>query len=458
MGKHVLVVDDELKMRRLLQMAFEEEGHRVTLAEDGARALEQIRSESFDLIVTDIRMPQMDGLELLREIRKINEGIPIIIMTAYGTVPSAVEAMKAGADDYILKPFDVEQMKLSAARALRIDRLVRELEYHQEELERRYKFENIVGDSAAMRRVFEVIEQVAATRSTVLISGESGTGKELVARAIHFNGSRAKGSFVVVNCAAIAETLLESELFGHVKGAFTGAHKDRMGRFELADGGTLFLDEIGAMKQELQAKLLRVIEGSSFERLGGTRSITTDVRILAATNRDLKKAVDEGAFRNDLYYRLRVVPIEIPPLRERRGDILQLADHFLREISEEIKKPMKGFSAKAQELLVAYDWPGNVRELENVIERAVVLARDNTVMVADLPLEADAGSQLEAAGLVGLAYQEAKRRMVEKFDRAFFTRLMKDAGGRVAEAARRARMDRKNLYEKLRALEIDWKN
>jgi len=443
---NILVVDDELKMRRVLQIALEEEGYSVGEAKSGEEAIKALGQTAFHLVIADMKMPVMDGMELLRRIRKLDEKLPVIIMTAYGTVATAVEAMKQGAYDYILKPFDVEEMKLIVSRAIDVERLIKEKEFQQEELKDRF---NIIGVSPHIREVSELIRKIAGIKSTVLIYGESGTGKELVARALHFAGKRAERPFIVVNCAALSETLLESELFGHVRGAFTGAHADRSGRFELADGGTLFLDEVGAMSQALQSSLLRVIETKEFERVGGTKTISVDVRIIAATNMDLKKAIKEQTFREDLYYRLNVVPIELTPLRERPEDIPILAKHFLNLYTRELRKEIKEISASAMKLLSSYNWPGNVRELENVIERSVVLARGKILESEDLPLDL---SLRKWDNMKVSSYQDAKKEVLESFEMEFFTRILRATGGNMTEAAKLSGMDRKNLYEKLRRL------
>lgn len=457
MPAKILVVDDEAKMRRILQMMLEENGYQAALAEDGEKALDKIKGANFDLVITDMKMPGKDGLELLRDIRKINEELPVIVMTAYGTVPTAVKAMKAGAYDYILKPFDLEEMKAVVEKALTMEKLLRRSRYLQEELEAKYQFEDIIGKSPKMQEVFKLISQVAPTKSTVLISGESGTGKELIARAIHFHSPREKEPLIVVSCAALPETLLESELFGHVKGAFTGAHRDRRGRFELADGGTIFLDEVGAMSLNLQAKLLRVLQEKEFERVGGTGSIPVDVRIIAATNQDLKKAIEEGTFREDLYYRLNVVPIHLPPLRERKDDIPLLAYHFLRRYSQELRKNIKEVTPEALELMVNYDWPGNIRELENAIERAIVLGTGERLPADALPLPLANESAIKKID-DNLSYQEAKKEILQSFEKRFFSKVLSKARGNVSQAARLAQLDRKNLYQKMKELNLNPKD
>ena len=456
MPAKILVVDDEAKMRRVLQMMLEENGCQVDLAEGAEKALSRMKEVTFSLIITDMKMPGMSGLQLLKEIKKLDEGIPVVVMTAYGTIPTAIEAMKAGAHDYVLKPFDMEEMKTVVEKALEREKLLRRSQYLQEELEAKYQFDNIVGESSKMKEVFRLISQVAPTKSTVLVSGESGTGKELIARSVHHRSPREDQPFVVVNCAALPENLLESELFGHLKGAFTGAHRDRRGRFTLADGGSIFLDEIGAMSPGLQAKILRVLQEKEFEPVGGTRSIQVDVRIIAATNQDLKMAVEEGSFREDLYYRLNVVPIHLPPLRERKEDIPLLAYHFLRRYSQELTKGVSEISPEALGLMLEYDWPGNIRELENAIERAMVLSKGNTLSVETLPLVSS--SQEAEVGDENISYQEAKKAVLESFERRFFTRILKEAGGNVSQAARQAQIDRKNLYQKMKELRLNPKD
>ncbi len=454
MPAKILVVDDKAKMRRVLQMMLEENGYQVGLAEDGEKALDKMKQANFDLVITDMKMPGKNGLELLRDLRKIDEELPVIVMTAYGTVPTAVEAMRAGAYDYILKPFDLEEMKVIAGKALAMGKLLRRSRYLQEELEAKYEFQDIVGKSPRIQEVFKLVRQVAPTKSTVLISGESGTGKELIARAIHFHSPRQKEPLIVVNCAALPENLLESELFGHVKGAFTGAHRDRRGRFELADGGTIFLDEVGAMSLNLQAKLLRVLQEKEFERVGGAGFVPIDVRIIAATNQDLKKATEEKTFREDLYYRLNVIPIRLPPLRERKDDIPLLAYHFLHRYNRELGKNIKEIAPEALELMLNYDWPGNIRELENALERAIVLGTEGRLSADILPLPLAEGLALKKSG-PNLSYQEAKKEILQSFEKSFFSKILKETRGNVSQAARLARLDRKNLYQKMKELNLN---
>ncbi len=384
-GEKILIVDDEEGMRRLLSRILVKEGYETFAASNGEEALRAIGQDHYDLVMTDIKMPGMGGLELLSELRAYDPRLPIIVITAYGTVESAVQALRAGAYDYITKPFEGDEIRLTVAKALERERLLAENRYLHEELEGRYGFSGIIGNARAMQDVFDVTASVAAANANVLITGESGTGKELIARSIHFNSPRKDKPFIVLNCAALSESVLESELFGHEKGAFTGALHTKKGRFELADQGTLFIDEVGEMSLAAQVKLLRVIQEHEFERVGGNRTIKVDARIVAATNKNLSEEVKKGTFREDLFYRLYVINIELPPLRERREDIEPLASHFLEKYTGETGKKIEQISPKAIACLVAHDWPGNVRELENAIERAVVLAKGDILTPRDFP-------------------------------------------------------------------------
>ena len=382
----ILVVDDEATQRELIGGFLKKQGHGVLLAAGGAEALARVRETQVDLVLSDFKMPGMSGVDLLQGVKAVNPEIPFILMTAYGTVETAVQAMKDGAADYLTKPLDLEELLLRIGRVseqMRLQTAVRDLQAH---LVERHRLEGIIGESGRMQEVLALVKQVAPSDATVLIRGESGTGKELIARAIHFNSPRAKGPLVSLNCAALPEHLLESELFGHEKGAFTGALGQRQGRFELADGGSIFLDEIGDLSPALQVKLLRVLQERRFERLGGTRTVSVDVRIVAATHRDLEGAIKTGAFREDLYYRLNVVTIQIPPLRERREDIPPLLEHFLRTFAQKDKREVTGLTAAARDALMRYDYPGNVRELENIVERAVLLTRGKVIDLGDLPV------------------------------------------------------------------------
>jgi two-component system response regulator AtoC len=377
--KKVLIVDDDRRTRRVLQILLEKRGLESAAFETAEAALQLLREESAALVLTDLEMPGTNGIEFMRSLRLLDAQVPVIVLTAYGTVEAAVEAMKLGAVDFIAKPFDVDALELLIARALEMSRTRSENRYLRQEIARAPQFADIVGGSAPMRRIFELIEKVSPTRSAVLITGETGTGKELVARAIHGRSPRQAQLFVPLNCAAIPAELLESELFGHARGAFSGAHTDREGKFGAADGGTLFLDEIGDMEPRLQAKLLRALEDGVIEPVGSNRRVRIDVRVVSSTNRDLESAIRDGRFREDLFYRLNVFRIHLPPLRERREDIPALATTFLQHFGRELGKGALGLEARAHAALEQYTWPGNVRELRNLMERAAVLATGNEV-------------------------------------------------------------------------------
>jgi len=380
----ILVVDDEQSMRDVLSIMLKRAGYGVTTASDGEEAVGHIHKEIFDLVITDLRMPKMGGLDVLKTVKACSPETVVLVITAFASAESAVEAMKHGAYDYLTKPFQVDEVQLIIRNALERRRLSTENMLLKREMASQSSFSRIIGQSDAMQRVFEVIKKVADSKSNVLIGGESGTGKELVARAIHYNSSRVQMPFVTVNCSAVPETLLESELFGHMKGSFTGAVSNKAGLFEVANGGTIFLDEIGDTTPTIQVKLLRVIQEREFRRVGGTQDVKVDVRIVAATNRDLEKAVAEGAFREDLYYRLDVIPIKIPPLRMRTGDIPLLVSHFLEKFAGESGKPVPAITQEALHVLLAHEWRGNVRELENVIERVVAFSTGGSVTDADI--------------------------------------------------------------------------
>lgn len=384
-NKKVLVVDDDESLRRVLEYNMTEEGYRVLSAGNGIEGLELFRTRGADVVLTDLQMPEMGGIDLIRRIRAVSPNAMTIVITAFGTVDTAVEAMKLGAFDYITKPFNREELKMIVKKALEVGDLVVENRYLKEMVRDKYSFENMIGSSPKMEEIYRSASQVAKSDATVLILGESGTGKELLAKGIHFNSQRKDKPFVTINCGALPENLIESELFGHKKGAFTGAVTDKQGKFELADGGTLFLDEIGELQPQLQVKLLRVLQDGVVDKLGGTEHIKVDVRIIAATNRNLEKEVQGGNFREDLYYRLCVVPLRLPPLRERKDDIPLLADHFLKKYSQKIKSEKIKIDKSALKLLMAYNWPGNVRELENTIERMVVMDQKGIITVEDIP-------------------------------------------------------------------------
>ena len=385
--KRVLIVDDEENFRHMLSVILKKEGYDVEAASNGEEALQKVTLSPYDQVLCDIRMPKMDGLDFLNEAKKAGVDATIIMMSAYGTVDIAIEAIKLGAYDYISKPFKPDEVILTLKKAEERERLRRENELLRKEVKKEYSFENIISKNKQMQKIFEVITKVAQYKSTILITGESGTGKELVARALHYNTDRAQNPFVAVNCGAIPENLLESELFGHAKGAFTDAIRTKKGLFEEADGGTLFLDEIGELPPQLQVKLLRVLQEGEIRRIGESKPIQVDVRIVAATVKDLVKEVNEGRFRDDLFYRINVLPIHIPPLRERNEDVPLLTAHFIRKYSQAMSKNVVGIDSRALEALMNYKWYGNVRELENTIERAIVLADRENIEMENLPLE-----------------------------------------------------------------------
>ncbi|MCX7994443.1 MAG: sigma-54 dependent transcriptional regulator [candidate division WOR-3 bacterium] len=384
-GYRVLIVDDEEIVRDALTEWLENLGYQAKAVEDGFKAIEVVENSEWDVLLVDLKMPKMDGIETLRRIRKIKPDLPIIIITGHGTVDSAVIAMKEGAADYVMKPFNPEEINIILKKLLEHQEIVKENILLRKELEKRFKLEDLIGKSTKMQKVFELIKTVAPTRSTVLILGESGTGKELVARAIHNLSPRSKGPFIAVACGAMPETLLEAELFGYEKGAFTGAFTQHKGRIEMSDQGTLFLDEIGDISMKTQVDLLRFLQEREFRRIGGKEVIKVDARIIAATNKNLEDMIKNGSFREDLYYRLNVITIEIPPLRERKEDIPLLVEHFLKKFNLENRKEITSVSPDVMERLLEYDWPGNVRELENVIEHAVVVSKGTTVHLRDLP-------------------------------------------------------------------------
>jgi DNA-binding NtrC family response regulator len=383
----ILIVEDEARMRRLLELDLGEAGYQTFAAADAEKGLDILRREQIDLVLTDLKLPGLSGLEFLQAAKRLNGVLPVVVMTAYGSVETAVEAMKAGAGDYVLKPFALAEMRLVVQKELDVRRLREENRSLREALGRHYNYPNIVAHSAKMQDVLALAERVAATPSTVLIGGESGVGKDLIARLIHQRSSRASGPFLKINSTAIPENLLESELFGYEKGAFTGATTSKPGKFELADKGTLFLDEIGDIPLAIQVKLLRVLQEREFERLGGTRTIKVDVRLIAATNRDLRAALEQGTFREDLYYRLNVVPIDIPPLREHKEDIPDLANLFLSRLALQSRKKLEGIQPEALRKLMDFHWPGNVRELENIIERACALATGPFIGPSDIQID-----------------------------------------------------------------------
>jgi DNA-binding NtrC family response regulator len=446
----ILVVDDDAGLRESFRLILEDD-YEVVDAPDGPRALELIRATPVDLVLLDIRLPDMDGIEVLERIKAVDDGIEVVLVTAVKTVKTAVAAMKLGAFDYLTKPFEEEELFAVMRRALERRSLEREVVFLRSELERRQDTDAIVGQHPEMQRLARLIAGTARTTSSVLITGESGTGKEMIARAIHRQSVRHDKPFVAVNPAAVAETLIESELFGHEKGAFTGAVQRKLGRFELAHGGTLFLDEIGTLKPELQVKLLRVLQEREIERVGGTRTVKIDVRIVAATNVDLKQAVAQGAFREDLYYRLAVVPIHVPPLRERREDIPLLVDHFVRRYSREFHKPIGGLEPEALAAMMEYPWPGNVRELQNIIERLVGLVDGPVIGLSDLPLDLFLPDhRAKAVEPQALPLKTAS----DEFERQIVLRVLERVRWNQSEAARILGLHRNSLKIKLERWKI----
>jgi DNA-binding NtrC family response regulator len=440
-----LIVEDDREMSRFLTELLAEEGYDVESVNDGPSALEVYQQGVFDLVITDLMMPRMKGTELVRRLKAQDAHANILLITAFGTIESAVEAIHAGAFHYITKPFRSDELLIHVQRALEQRQMRREIDRLRTEVQRPYQFENIIGGAQNMKRLFDTIGRVSDLAANVLILGESGTGKEMVARALHANSSRSAGPFVAVNCAAIPETLLESELFGYVRGAFTDARKDRPGLFREADGGVLFLDEIGEIPVALQVKLLRVIEDREVRPLGSNKSEKVDVRLVSASNRDLEQLVDEGCFRRDLYYRLNVIRLELPPLRERVEDIPLLVDHFIEKFAPKAQHDVNGIERDALGLLVHHRWPGNVRELEHTIERAVLLGKNSTIGVDDLPPQLRAGDQRK----LPLAEAVARSYTLRDLEREYIGRVLDNVNGNKTEAARILGVDRTTLYRKL---------
>ncbi len=444
----ILVVDDDFAMRHSLSSWIKEEGYPVDVAESGEEALEKIKKDKWDIVFLDLKMPGMDGIEVLEKIKSFSEDVVVVMITAYGTIDTAVLAMKKGAYDYILKPFNPDEISVLIKKIEQHQNIILENIRLRNELEEKYTYKELIGKSPAMQEVFNLIKDVAPTNTSVLITGESGTGKELVARAIHRTSLRKEMPFIAVNCAALTESLLESELFGHEKGAFTGATYTKKGRFEMADGGTLFLDEVGEISPRTQVELLRVLQEKEFRRVGGTKVIKVDVRIISATNKDLEQAVKNGEFRVDLYYRLNVVNIHLPPLRERKEDIPLLAKRFLDRYTTELNKKIARISDDAMKILVEYDWPGNVRELENVIERAVVVGKGNEITPEDIPISLDRNGKLSSTVPTTLKDVEKEHiiRMLDLFD------------WNISRTAKALEIDRQTLYNKIKKYGIVRKN
>jgi two-component system response regulator HydG len=445
--KSVLVVDDDPAHRTMLRTLLTGWGYTIFEADDGSTAIEKAHDQAFDLILMDIRMIRVSGIEALHEIKAFNPSIPVIIMTAYSSVENAVEALKSGAYDYLTKPIDFDELRLAMERAMDHRQLKEENRLLRESLGSHFDRQNIIGRSPAMVKLLETVAQVASSEATVLITGDSGTGKEMIAGAIHYNSPRKEGPFVKINCAAITETLLESELFGHEKGAFTGAYRKKEGRFRLAHGGSVFLDEISEMSLSMQVKLLRVLQEREITRVGGEEIIHVDVRVIAATNKDLLEEIQAGRFREDLFYRLNVVTLNMPALKDRKQDIPLLAQHFLTMFSEKNKKEMKGFTPQAMDRMLKHDWPGNVRELMNAIERGVVLSTSEYLDEKELPfLPKDVISENEAQSEMAIPADLP----LEEVEKASILKTLELAGGNKSEASRRLGITRRTLHKKLK--------
>lgn len=453
--RKVLIVDDEESFRHMLSVILKKEGYEVEIAGDGEEALQRVATSFFNQVLCDIRMPRMDGLEFLRQVQTLDQDLTVIMMSAYGTTDSAIEAMKLGAYDYISKPFKPDEIVLTLRKAEERERLRRENERLRREVRREFSFENIVSKNEKMQKIFDLISKVAQYKSTVLILGESGTGKELIARAIHYQSDRADKPFVPINCGAIPESLLESELFGHTKGAFTDAIRTKKGLFEEADEGTLFLDEVGELPPPLQVKLLRVLQDGEIRRVGDSKPLRVDVRIIAATVRELAREVNEGRFREDLYYRLNVLPVHVPPLRERREDIPLLVNHFIKKYNQALNKKVEGIDPTALDALLKYRWSGNVRELENTIERAIVLADGNRIEFGNLPAEIQNSGQDTAAIPLRVSDEEYS---IKRASRALETHLIRKAlvktGGNHTHAARLLEISHRALLYKIKEYRI----
>ena len=459
-GTKILVVDDEIGYRKVLSNALTERGFVVKTAESGEEALEQLKKQEFPIVLIDMKLPGgIDGLELLQRIKGMYNS-SVLIMTAYGGIETAVEAMRRGAFNYITKPFNLDEIILNIDRLIEQQKIIDENRYLHLELEKVYGLKKIVGSSREIQKVLDMISRVAFSSATVLITGESGTGKELVARAVHFTGNRKDKKFVVINCATLSENLLESELFGHVKGAFTGAIKDKKGLFEEADGGTLFMDEIGDIPKSVQAKILRVLQEGEFISLGDTATKKVDVRIIAATNQDLLQRGQEKEFREDLYYRLNVINIKMPPLRERKEDIPLLVKHFIEKYNKKENKQIKGITPAVEKEFYNYNWPGNVRELENIIERAITLTNEDVISENTiLPLVKKEGDiEVTGDGLFAQPYKEARRKAIDSFNVKYITNILNKTNGNVTNAAKESQIERQYLQRMLKRYNIKAKD
>ncbi|MFH1459662.1 MAG: sigma-54 dependent transcriptional regulator [Candidatus Omnitrophota bacterium] len=452
----ILVVDDEPGMRQYLKKLLTDNGYQVEIAENGIQALEMINEKVLDLALIDFKMPGMDGIQLLAKIKAEHEHVIVIMMTAYGTMERAIQAMKLGAYDYLSKPFEVDAILLIIEKALKTKRLEDENIILRKELKKTYTFADIISENSQMQHIFEIIQKVAPAKSTVLIQGETGTGKELIARALHALSPRNQKPFIPVDCGALSESLLESELFGHIKGAFTGATQDKKGLFETADGGTVFLDEIGHISLAIQAKLLRVLQDGQIKRVGEAASRSVDIRLVAASNEDIEMGIKEGKFREDLFYRLNVVPIFVPALRERNEDIPLLVEHFIHKYNNIEKRNIQGISHDALKMLMSFSWPGNVRELENLVHRAVVMADKDNIEVMDLPLNVKTLSVAERRIDANrtLDFRKAKNNALAAFEKRFLIESLMRHKGNISRAAKEMNLDRRNLHRKLKQYNI----
>ena len=452
----ILIVDDEKNYLTILSAILEDEGFEVLTAQGGQEALEIHKTSDLDLILTDMKMPLMDGIQLLENLKSVDPDLPVIMMTAHGTVDKAVEAMQKGAYTYVLKPFDNERLIIYVKKAISMYQVVKENRRLRDAVESQYRFGNIIGKSKIMRDIFDTIQKVAPSGATVLIEGQSGTGKELVARSIHFNSPRREKPFVAVNCSALAESLLESELFGHERGAFTGAVATKKGRFELADGGTLFLDEIGELSQNLQVKMLRVLQEKNFERVGGVRSISVDIRIIAATNKDLQQEMKSGRFREDLFYRLNVVHISLPALNARKEDIRLLVNHFIKKYASERESavPVTGVDQEVDRLFYDYSWPGNIRELENVIERVMILCPGEVIRVSELP-KGFKDSVYNTLHLEGIPADAKLYDTLAEIEKTMILRALKISNNVQSHAAALLGIGKSGLNQKIKKYDLD---
>ena len=455
MSKLIFIVDDEQAISKLLSFWVKDKwGYDVEVFSNSEAMLKNMSAKP-DIILLDIMLPGLDGIETLQRIKQMDENLPVIMLSAQGSIEVAVDSLRDGAYDYFPKPIDQQRLELAVKNAIKSYDLTREIQSLKETVQREYSFENIITADRKMQDVFSLVTKVMNNTITVLIYGESGTGKELIARAIHYNGERKDKPFVIVNCASIPRELLESELFGHERGSFTGAHQQKKGKFENANGGTIFLDEVGELEMLLQAKLLRVIQQKEFERVGGTELIKTDVRIISATNRDLKIAVEDKEFREDLYYRLNSFPIYVPPLRQRKGDVLVLAEHFVNEFNKKLGKEIKGFTKRALKLIYEYDWPGNIREMENTIERCLIITENDVVDVDDLPSHLRTAERMASVDYAGPLFSDDTIVPFEKLKEEAIRHALKVTKGNIVEAAKRLHLGRATIYRLMEKYSIE---